>query len=214
MGPNTTHAANPNLVAGSQPAGEDQRVTTPAAPGADGPQKVTFGKDAAGFLTELLRRVDDYFVRTGKGKNDSWQMYLKSAVILTALASSYVLLVFVAETRWQAVPLALMLGVSMALAGFNIQHDGGHHSYSRRTWVNKLAAMTLDLIGASSYLWSSPRKVDTGLRVIDRIRIRPGTDTPRPSGGVAGCRRPRCTRRCWPGPPLGCGSPRGESVPS
>ena len=29
-----------------------------------------------------------------------------------------------------------------------------------------------------------------------------------------GCRRPRCTRRCWPWPPLWSGSPRGEPVPS
>jgi linoleoyl-CoA desaturase len=114
---------------------------------------VTFGQDAAGFLTELRRRVDDYFRRTGQSRNDCWQMYLKSAVVLTALAASYVLLVFAARAWWQAVPLALLLGASMALVGFNIQHDGGHHSYSRREWVNKLAAMTLDLIGASSYLW-------------------------------------------------------------
>lgn len=152
MGQNP-HSTNTNLVVGSQATGEGQWATTQAAPGADGPRKVTFGKDAAGFLTELRLRVDDYFRRTGKSRNDCWQMYLKSVVILTALVASYTLLVFVAQTWWQAAPLALLLGVSMALVGFNIQHDGGHHSYSRRKWVNKAAAMTLDLIGASSYLW-------------------------------------------------------------
>jgi hypothetical protein len=59
---------------------------------------VTFAKDAAGFLTELRRRVDDYFTRTGKSRNDSWQMYLKSAIVLIVLTASYVLLVFVAAT--------------------------------------------------------------------------------------------------------------------
>src|SRR5208337_3336501 len=37
--------------------------------------------------------------------------------------------------------------------GFNIMHDGGHRAFSEHRWVNKLAAMTLDLIGASSHVW-------------------------------------------------------------
>ena len=41
----------------------------------------------------------------------------------------------------------------MAAIGFNIQHDGGHQAYSDRQWVNKLMALTLDLMGGSSYLW-------------------------------------------------------------
>jgi linoleoyl-CoA desaturase len=125
----------------------------PAPGDVDRRRKVTFAKDASGFLIELRRRVEDYFQRTGKAKTDSWQMYLKSVVILTVLVASYVLLVFFAQTWWQAVPLAMLLGLTMALVGFNIQHDGGHRSYSRYAWVNKSAAMTLDLVGASSYLW-------------------------------------------------------------
>ena len=35
--------------------------------------KLKFAKDSAGFLTELKRRVDAYFQRTGKSKNDCWQ---------------------------------------------------------------------------------------------------------------------------------------------
>jgi fatty acid desaturase len=63
------------------------------------------------------------------------------------------LLVFVAATWWQALPLAIMLGLSMAAIGFNIEHDGGHQAYSNHAWVNRLMAMTMDLIGASSYVW-------------------------------------------------------------
>jgi len=153
MASNANHSDNPTVDPGTQPVASSESTPTHVAGDTDGLRKVTFAKDAAGFLTELRKRVDDYFQRTGKGTTDSWQMYLKSAIILTSCVASYVLLVFVAQTWWQAVPLALVLGVSMALVGFNIQHDGGHHSYSRHEWVNKLAAMTLDLIGASSYLW-------------------------------------------------------------
>jgi len=36
----------------------------------------------------------------------------------------------------------------------NVQHDGGHGGYSRREGVNLLMAFALDLLGASSYVWS------------------------------------------------------------
>src|SRR4051794_20642141 len=59
--------------------------------------RLKFAKDHAGFLKELKRRIDDYFVRTGKSPNDCWQMYLKTAIIMTWFVGSYVLLVFFAQ---------------------------------------------------------------------------------------------------------------------
>jgi len=80
-------------------------------------------------------------------------MYLKTAIILAAFVGFYWLLVFAAATWWQGMPLAILLGLSIAGIGFNIEHDGGHHSYSNHTWINRLMAMTLDMIGGSSYVW-------------------------------------------------------------
>ena len=81
-------------------------------------------------------------------------MYLKTAIVLSWFAASYVLLVFVVGTWWWALPVAASLGLSMAAVGFNVQHDAGHQAYSDRRWVNKLMAMTLDLLGGSSYVWA------------------------------------------------------------
>lgn len=114
--------------------------------------RLTFCRDNA-FQKELRRRVDEYFRSTGRRQRDCPAMYLKSAIILTAFAGFYLLLVFVAATWWQALPLAVLLGLAMAAVGFNIEHDGGHHSYSNHAWINRLMAMTLDLIGGSSYVW-------------------------------------------------------------
>ncbi|KGI78723.1 linoleoyl-CoA desaturase [Oleiagrimonas soli] len=80
-------------------------------------------------------------------------MYAKTAIILTAFALTYTALVFLAQTWWQALPLAVALGAATAGIGFNIMHDGGHLAYSKRRWVNRLMAMTLDLVGGSSYIW-------------------------------------------------------------
>ncbi len=94
----------------------------------------------------------EYFRTTGQTRG-TWGLWLKSALLLATYAGSYVLLVFFATTWLQAVPLAILLGVTAALVGFNIQHDGGHQAYSVSAWRNRLAAAALDLIGASSYLW-------------------------------------------------------------
>jgi linoleoyl-CoA desaturase len=115
-------------------------------------QVLKFGNDSA-FQIELRRRVEEYFRITGRRQRDCWQMYVKTAILLIGFAGSYLLLVFVAQTWWQGLLLAILLGLSAAGIGFNIQHDGSHQAYSNIPWVNTLMARTLELIGGSSYLW-------------------------------------------------------------
>ena len=105
------------------------------------------------FLRELRRRVDAYFERTGRPRRDCPEMYFKTASILAWFVGAYVLLLLVATSWWAIVPLAVVLGLSMAAVGFNIQHDASHKAYSERGWVNKVMALTMDLVGGSSYLW-------------------------------------------------------------
>jgi linoleoyl-CoA desaturase len=105
------------------------------------------------FQRFLKVRVERFFRMTGRPPRDCWQMYVKTAIIMSWFAVSYVLLVFWAPTWWLAFPLAASLGVATAAVGFNIQHDGGHRAYSRQPWINHLAATSLDLLGGSSYNW-------------------------------------------------------------
>ncbi len=114
--------------------------------------KLEFNPDKT-FENELRRRVAEYFRASGRSSRGNPGMYLKTAAILFLFAGSYTLLVFFTENIWQGVPLAIFLGFTVAGIGFNIQHDGGHNAYSSHRWVNKIMAMTLDLIGASSYIW-------------------------------------------------------------
>src|SRR3989449_4624373 len=115
-------------------------------------QQLKFANGNA-FQLELRRRVEEYFRTTGRRPRDCWQMYLKTAILLAGFAVSYTLLVFVDQTWWQGLLLAVLLGLLAAGIGFNIQHDGGHQAYSNHPWVDKLMAMTLELIGGSSHLW-------------------------------------------------------------
>ena len=64
--------------------------------------RLEFDKDK-GFEVELRRRVNQYFQEgAGRSKTGNWQMYLKTGVMFACFATSYVLLVFVAQTMWQA----------------------------------------------------------------------------------------------------------------
>jgi linoleoyl-CoA desaturase len=117
-----------------------------------GLHSLAFADDMA-FQNTLHQRVDEYLAATGRRKRDCWQMYVKTMAIFTCFALTYALLVFWAQTWWQGMPLAVLLGLLTAGIGFNIQHDGGHRSYSDRAWVNQLMAWSLDMIGGSSYRW-------------------------------------------------------------
>jgi linoleoyl-CoA desaturase len=106
------------------------------------------------FLRELRKRVDGYFEQTGYKRRDCPSMYAKTAIIAAWFAATYLSLMFLATSWWAVIPLAVSLGLSVAAIGFNIQHDGGHKGYSDRPWVNKIMALSIDVIGGSSYLWN------------------------------------------------------------
>jgi linoleoyl-CoA desaturase len=117
-----------------------------------GLRRLEFAKDTA-FQTELRRRVDELFFATRMRKRDCWQMYAKSAIILAAFGVSWWMLVFLAQTLAEGLILAVVLGLSTALIGLDVQHDGGHGAYSEHLWINRIAAGTMGLIGGSSYTW-------------------------------------------------------------
>lgn len=114
--------------------------------------KIQYAPSTA-FHEELKRRVDDYFKTTGYSRCDLPYMYTKTAIMFGWFAISYGLLVFFASNGWQGLMAAISLGLAMAGIGFNVHHDGGHGAYSHRRFVNRFMAMTLDMLGGSSYFW-------------------------------------------------------------
>jgi linoleoyl-CoA desaturase len=114
--------------------------------------RVTFGADD-GFHAELKRRVRVELAASGRPVLGSFRMYLKTVTILMWLAASYALLVFAHVNWWQASLLAVSLALAVGATGFAVQHDANHGAYSGNAIVNRLMGATLDLLGASSYLW-------------------------------------------------------------
>ncbi len=108
---------------------------------------------SASFQGTLKRRVEEHFEGLNITGRDAPRMYAKSALILGTALGSYALLMFVAVTWWQGVILAIALGFGMAGIGFSVQHDANHGGYSRNRWINRLMGLSLDVIGASSFIW-------------------------------------------------------------
>jgi linoleoyl-CoA desaturase len=115
-------------------------------------RRLGYSADKA-FQLQLHRRVDDYFRGGGHRRRDIVQWYIKAASILFLFSVSYALLMFVASTWWQMVPLAIVLAFATVGIGFNIMHDAGHGAVSRHRFINRLMAHSLDIVGGSSYLW-------------------------------------------------------------
>jgi len=129
---------------------------TVRSPGAERPAlegaKVKFAGDT-GFHAQVKRRVLEYFEQTGLSPRDSARMYVKTAVLLLWFGVSYTLLAFVAATWWQAALSSFSLALAIAGIGFAVEHDANHGAYSKHGAINRLMGLTLDMLGASSYVW-------------------------------------------------------------
>jgi linoleoyl-CoA desaturase len=108
---------------------------------------------ATEFKHALETSVNEYFRRRGIAKTGNLGIHLKAALLLAWVAGAYYLLVFHISSWAGGLLGGLSLALAMTSVGFNIQHDGNHGSFSSRPWLNRLAGLTLDLLGCSSYLW-------------------------------------------------------------
>ncbi len=110
--------------------------------------------EAGPFHHQLKARVESYLQERGGSQRDLPRMYLKTAVILGWFLASYTWLVFGASGMGGALLGCASLGLAMAGIGFSIQHDANHGGYSEHKSVNHLLGGMLDVVGASSYVWS------------------------------------------------------------
>lgn len=112
-------------------------------------------------------------------------MYVKTALILSGLTVSFWGTFFCFSSFWVSATLAqlyaltwplslqsdaslylqlsalcsVVLGVCMAEVGVSIQHDANHGAYSRNTSLEYLLGTTLDIVGASSFMWKQQHVV-------------------------------------------------------
>jgi linoleoyl-CoA desaturase len=105
------------------------------------------------FQIDLRRRAAGHFEGAARSRHGGRAMAVKSAVLLGWLAGSWALLMFADVNAWQAVLLSLSVGFAMAGVGFSVMHDANHGGTTSSRWLNDLMGFTLDILGASSFLW-------------------------------------------------------------
>lgn len=112
------------------------------------------------FFSELRKRINAHFKEIDIKPTGGLQLYIKAAIITVAFVATYLHVIFF-TSPYLIVNLleCILLGLATAAIGFNIMHDGAHGSFSKSKWVNDLAGMSINMLGANVYLWKSKHNV-------------------------------------------------------
>jgi len=122
--------------------------------------KYTFDNNQNSFFKKLKQEVDNYFIRHKLHPAGNGKLYLKSSIQVFFATSLYTLLVFFTPPVLIALPLCLILGVNLAVIGFNVMHEGGHQSFSRYAWINNVSSYFLNVLGGNAYYWKIKHNVN------------------------------------------------------
>jgi linoleoyl-CoA desaturase len=122
--------------------------------------KYTFDNSQGSFFKALKEKVDHYFADTKLDTAGNGKLYFKSAVQVLSACALYVVLVFFTPMPLISVVLCLILGLNLAVIGFNVMHEGGHQCFSRHTWINKISAHFLNVLGGTAYYWKIKHNIN------------------------------------------------------
>jgi linoleoyl-CoA desaturase len=115
---------------------------------------IKFNGNQSAFYVDLKSRVNNFFQQRRRKQHGDIRLYIKATIFMTAFLATYVVLVFFTPATLIAALLCVLLGIVTAAIGFNIMHDGGHGSFSGSRKVNRLAALTLNMLGGSAFMWN------------------------------------------------------------
>jgi len=118
-----------------------------------------FINNNSSFHQELKQRVNSYFEQMRKPSTGNAALYFKAILFCTAYLGLCVHLVFFTPANWLAVIECVLLGGFTAAVGFNVMHDGAHGSFSKNKVANKMAALSLNFLGASSIMWNQKHNI-------------------------------------------------------
>jgi linoleoyl-CoA desaturase len=111
------------------------------------------------FHQELKRRVSNYFTETKKPSTGNFGLYFKAVLFWVVYIALYVNVVFYTPAAWLAIIECFCMGGLTAAIGFNVMHDGGHGSFSNSKFWNKIAAFSVNALGASGIMWNNKHNI-------------------------------------------------------
>jgi linoleoyl-CoA desaturase len=105
------------------------------------------------FHSELKRRISQYFEEVGRSTTGEYKIFIKAVILMVAFVFIYVHLVFFTPIVVVAILECVLLGIVVSSIGFNVMHDGSHGTFSKYKWLNKFAALSLNILGGNSFMW-------------------------------------------------------------
>ncbi len=114
---------------------------------------------ASSFHSDLKGRVKNYFTEKNISPTGNSKLYFKAILMVTLYVVVFIHLVFFTPFWAIALLEAILLGALAAGIGFNVMHDGAHGSFSKKPWVNELAGVTINFLGANVFMWKTKHNV-------------------------------------------------------
>jgi linoleoyl-CoA desaturase len=111
------------------------------------------------FYQELKKRVNQYFTDRKKSSTGNFGLLFKAVFFFSAYIGLYIHLVYFMPAVWLAILECVLFGGFTAAIGFNVMHDGGHGSFSKSKSLNKMAAISVNFLGASSIMWNMKHNI-------------------------------------------------------
>ncbi len=108
----------------------------------------------------MRKRINAHFIEEKTKPTGGVQLYIKAAIISISFFAVYIHVVFF-TSPFIIISLleCIVLGIATAAIGFNIMHDGAHGSFSKRSWINEMAGLSLNVFGANVFMWKSKHNV-------------------------------------------------------
>ncbi len=103
---------------------------------------------------ELRKRVQEYFDSKGISTTGNMSLFTKAILLVSLFIIVYAHLLLFTPAWYFAVAECVLLGCLIAAIGFNVMHDGSHGSFSKYKWKNKLAAYSVNMLGANHFMWN------------------------------------------------------------
>ncbi|MGE5108105.1 MAG: fatty acid desaturase family protein, partial [Sphingobacteriales bacterium] len=120
---------------------------------------IKFSNVPHSFHSELKKRITDYFKEVGTSTTGNYKLFTKAIILVVSFLFVYIHLVFFTPPVLLALVECILLGGLTAAIGFNVMHDGAHGSFSKYKWVNELAGLSLNFLGANNFMWKSKHNV-------------------------------------------------------
>jgi linoleoyl-CoA desaturase len=139
---------------------------------------VTFTNKKNLFFRTLKSKVDDYFNSKNIDYSGSRKLLIKGIIQFSTAIMLYAAILIFNPPILLTIILSLLLGINVAVLGFNIMHEGAHNSFSKHRLINNISAYFLNGLGGNSYFWKVKHNINhhtfTNVEGLDAdIDIRP-----------------------------------------